>query len=275
MKTLSPPKQNGMTVYNAIIADKRSKKVKQRLTKKSQDVAIAYSNYISAAPAVDTLMPITLFKCHKDSLLHAYEQSTASLKTLRDALFESAIKSKCPFCQIGTHATLDHYLPKEKYPEFSVLPQNLIPACDECNRHKRSLIVDEGTAVRLFIHPYYDIIPNVNFIKARLKVKKNILTIVFETYHNQLLTPQQYAHIDNHFRTLKLADRFNKSSIAELGDMRDALKKLAKRGPGFLKAKLIKQMNIYSNVGHNNWRRILFETLANDNLFLTVNHKYL
>lgn len=275
MKTLTVPMQSGMTIYDGITDDKRSERVKKYLKKKRKNVESAYTDYINAAPAVDTLQPITLLKCHKNSLLHAYEKSTVSLKTLRDALFESAIKSKCPFCQISTHSTLDHYLPKEKYPEFSVLPQNLIPACDECNRHKRSLIVDNGTAVRLFIHPYYDVIPNVNFIKARLKVTKNILTIVYETYHNPLLSAQQYAHINNHFRTLKLAQRFNKSSIAELGDMRDTLKKLAKRGPDVLKAKLVKQMKIYSNVGQNNWRRILFETLANDNLFLNVNHKYL
>lgn len=275
MKTLTLPRQIGINIYDGITNNKRSERVKKYLTKKRKDVDSAYTNYINTAPAVDTLVPIILLKCHKNSLLHAYEKSTSSLKTLRDALFEAAIKSKCPFCQIGVHTTLDHYLPKEKYPEFSVLPQNLIPACDECNRHKRALIVDEGTAVRLFIHPYYDIIPNVNFIKARLKVTKNTLTIVFETYHNPLLSPQQYTHIDNHFRTLKLAQRFNKSSISELGDMRDTLKRLAKRGPSFLKAKLLTQMKIYSNVGHNNWRRILFETLANDNLFLTVNHKYL
>lgn len=275
MKTLTAPLQIGISVYDDITADKRSKKVKQHLTKKRSDVATAYSDYIKNAPAVDTLAPMTLLKCHKSSLLHAYEKSTASLKILRDELFESASNSKCPFCQIGEHSTLDHYLPKEKYPEFSVLPQNLIPACDECNRNKRALIVDSGTAVRLFIHPYYDAIPNVNFIRARLRVSKNTLTINFETYHNPMLSAQQFAHIDNHFKTLKLAKRFKKSSLTELGGMRDALKALAITGSGVLRSRLIDLANMYSNVGHNNWRKILFETLANDNLFLTVNHKYL
>lgn len=275
MRTLVIPVHTGIDVYDEIAEAKRSQRVKSHLVRNRKAIDIAYFSYEIAAPALDSLVPIGLLKSHKKSLIHAYEKPTSALKTLRDELFEAAIKSKCPFCQISTHSTLDHYLPKEKFPEFSVYPQNLVPACDECNRHKRSLIVDQDTAVRLFIHPYYDNVPDVNFITAKLKVKNKTLTVTFQPYHNRSLSLQQYTHIANHFKTLGLSDRFRKSSITELSDIRDWIKDLAGQGAMVLKGKLIEQAKVYSNVGHNYWRRILFETLANDEDFLSENYKYL
>jgi hypothetical protein len=51
--------------------------------------------------------------------------------------------------------TLDHYLPKERYPEFSILPHNLLPMCDACQTCKGTKTVDTFNR-RLFIHGYYD-----------------------------------------------------------------------------------------------------------------------
>src|SRR5690349_5881934 len=39
----------------------------------------------------------------------------------------------CPFCGIGIVNTVDHYLPKTKFPILSVTPTNLIPCCRDCN----------------------------------------------------------------------------------------------------------------------------------------------
>lgn len=41
---------------------------------------------------------------------------------------------------------LDHFFPKFEYPQFALLPQNLIPTCMECNRiekHKKSISPSE------------------------------------------------------------------------------------------------------------------------------------
>ena len=44
---------------------------------------------------------------------------------------------KCPFCGIGTVSTLDHYLPKSKYPALAITPKNMIPACRDCNWERK------------------------------------------------------------------------------------------------------------------------------------------
>lgn len=69
----------------------------------------------------------------------------------------------CPACgEEGAPNTLDHYLPKELYPEFSILPQNLLPMCDGCQGKKKSKTVDAANQ-RMFIHAYYD-----NFVNQQI-----------------------------------------------------------------------------------------------------------
>ncbi len=72
------------------------------------------------------------------------------LKTLRDRSL-----TLCPMCgEGGTPNTLDHYLPKQDFPDFAILPLNLVPACDICQGHKLARYT--GPNGRLFLHPYYD-----------------------------------------------------------------------------------------------------------------------
>lgn len=76
-------------------------------------------------------------------------------RKIYDDLMVSA-QEKCPFCGgIGRPRNLDHFLPKSRFPQFSVLPVNLIPACRDCNFDGKS----EGFATcpeDQVIHPYTD-----------------------------------------------------------------------------------------------------------------------
>ena len=62
----------------------------------------------------------------------------------------------CPACgEDGTPNTLDHYLPKDVFPEFSVTILNLFPMCDICQGAK-GVQFNDDEGKRLFIHPYFD-----------------------------------------------------------------------------------------------------------------------
>lgn len=72
------------------------------------------------------------------------------LKILRDRTL-----TFCPMCgEGGVPNTLDHFLPQQSFPDFSILPLNLVPACDICQGHKLARYT--GPDGRLFLHPYYD-----------------------------------------------------------------------------------------------------------------------
>ena len=58
----------------------------------------------------------------------------------------------CPACgEAGAPNTLDHYLPKGKYPHFCVTPHNLFPMCDACQRRKGDRTGDENNPRFSFI----------------------------------------------------------------------------------------------------------------------------
>lgn len=63
--------------------------------------------------------------------------------------------TSCPICGSSETGSLDHYLPRTDYPEFSVMRANLVPACGHCNSGVKGDTVNGEYPCR-FIHPYFD-----------------------------------------------------------------------------------------------------------------------
>lgn len=61
----------------------------------------------------------------------------------------------CPMCGSLSTGSLDHYLPREVFSEFSIMRANLIPACTHCNSHEKGNTYIGPPPAR-FIHPYFD-----------------------------------------------------------------------------------------------------------------------
>jgi len=86
--------------------------------------------------------------------------------SVQKAVFDALRKERghiCPACgEDGVPHTLDHYLPKSRYPHFAAIPANLFPMCDICQGLKLAKTLN-GDHQRLFIHPYFD-----DFLRARV-----------------------------------------------------------------------------------------------------------
>jgi hypothetical protein len=61
----------------------------------------------------------------------------------------------CPMCGSETHKTVDHFLPRKPWAEFSFLSINLVPSCGTCNT-KRGNRASSPTSPHRLLHPYYD-----------------------------------------------------------------------------------------------------------------------
>ncbi|MBP3925188.1 hypothetical protein J6E39_08110 [bacterium] len=92
-----------------------------------------------------------------EMFINGYEHLDLSIKKQYKKEFFKNVEKRCPFCgqllessgkadsDVPT-ADLDHFFPKFEYPQFSLLPQNLIPTCMECNRiekHRKSILPSE------------------------------------------------------------------------------------------------------------------------------------
>ena len=172
--------------------------------------------------------------------------------------------SKCPFCGVGIVSTLDHYLPKTKYPTYAVTPVNLIACCADCNKKKKTEISE--TRENEFIHPYYDDFDD----EVWLKVK-----IIFSFYAEKPNTweTQKYERAKNHLKKLQL----NKLYVAHCGEEFSEYGYTAKKlyemgGEELVKEDLLCRIEERRRVTKNNWRAALYEGLLESQDFF---NKYL
>lgn len=174
----------------------------------------------------------------------------------------------CPMCGSYSTGTLDHYLPKDQFKEFSVLSSNLIPAC-QCNSFRGERYKGVSTGERP-IHPYFD-----NFINNLLYITE--LKGSFETPNINLivkandprLKPVLSYHLENvilRTNTInwmekqwgKLLNRGYKilKSYLDIGTVDQAVLSSALRD-------LIKDLNAEYNT-RNHWKSFFYEGLLVD-----------
>lgn len=94
--------------------------------------------YIDENGSPRKIQPWPYVTSHKQKFQNLYKhpQEQSVQKPILDSLRSRELQI-CPACgEDGTPNTLDHYLPKEAYPEFSITPINLSPMCDICQGKK-------------------------------------------------------------------------------------------------------------------------------------------
>jgi len=160
----------------------------------------------------------------KSELVKIYDQyfvpEDKPARKIYDALLNAA-KEKCPFCGgIGTPRNLDHFLPKAHFPQFSVLPRNLVPTCRDCNMDGKGHSFAKSAEDQI-IQPYSD---NDRFFSEQW---------VFAIYHvssdeepgefEYYVSPPEYwpevdkRRVRKHFEDFKLAKRYATKAAEQLG----------------------------------------------------------
>lgn len=173
MRALEPISDDPLELFDTIIEVKKDKAPLLRALRNR--VAEAYSRYEQKGRKLHRMDPLPgLYPRQVEALLHCYKPTVP-----RDIVYKKilALSYWCPYCTIVQVQSLDHYLSKASFPEFSIFPKNLVPACDSCNtpgkRHK-----EDGR--RVLVHPYFDELPRVNPWKATVRVVNGVPEATFE-----------------------------------------------------------------------------------------------
>jgi 5-methylcytosine-specific restriction endonuclease McrA len=91
----------------------------------------------------------------KDNMKGMYRSTTEEAVAIRRAIRKSA-PERCPYCGRPTKPnTIDHFLPQDSHPEYSIYFKNLIPCCRDCNYLKLAKTWNDN-GIRYFLNPYYD-----------------------------------------------------------------------------------------------------------------------
>lgn len=179
------------------------------------------------------------------ALKHCYTVPTVSLKELKKRIVQSQIpfyQTRCAYCGIGTIDGYDHYLPKRKYPEFSVHPLNLVPCCSKCNEKKSTSFLDEDNN-RIIFNPYVDVENNqvlkVNILPwvgiEQVKLRIEITDNQYRAHIKKLGIIEKYnIEVSNVFTTIvkNLIDNFmvNKDNISSIVECNQKVMNLLERG---------------------------------------------
>lgn len=180
-------------------------------------------------------------------------------------LRESSEHRVCPMCGSMHGGTLDHYLPKNAYPIFSVFSLNLVPAC-KCNSKRKETLTGPNHNERV-LHPYFDDCLGQRLIKAKFedlgKVPRVTVVLAVPATH------PDYAAIAFHFRKIVqktaiqryVADRW--SNLCRKPSL--AVRALERNidDPAELQRELQKELNLLDDQfgGKNNWNSVFVSGL--------------
>jgi hypothetical protein len=164
-------------------------------------------------------LPLTAAQRELSRDLYSKHLVSGSERSFYDALRNSA--SRCPYCLSGEIAQIDHFLPKDRFAEYAVHPDNLVPICHRCNHQKGNKSpIDAQSA---FLHPYFDVLPATRWLVAALHAESGGPAIVFDV----LLDEDQYGavacRLKYQFGELKLSSRFGVIAATILAEMEDVL----------------------------------------------------
>lgn len=114
----------------------------------------AYQRYRSTKGNPWVNKPISTQPDISNDLYNLYDSRKGSgyIKRIRDTKDLGC----CPVCGSTTTGSVDHYLPRRAYPEFSIFAPNLVPACTNCNSSSKGTKIKGKKRNERFIHPYFD-----------------------------------------------------------------------------------------------------------------------
>jgi hypothetical protein len=173
---------------------------------------------------------------------------------------------KCPTCGVGDVHTIDHFLPKSAFPWFSVLPENLVPACRDCNTGKLANAADDGQS----FHPYYDIAPLMReqwiFAEIDRTSPPTARYFVRAPRHWDALSVRR---AENHFRDYGLGRKFATQAAEALTELADTFRD-PPMTPAEIRDALERKLRAVRKHRCNSWKIALFEALLNCHWFCTL-----
>jgi len=220
-----------------------------------------------AGVASDALKGAGLPQSLKDAVHAAYGKTYGDrvLSPLRALLFRGI--EKCPVCGIGGPEELDHHLPQSVFKLLAIHTRNLVPMCHECNTTKKAIFGEDGLTG--FLHPYYDILPAVDFLVARPQLQGAALTVAFEIDLTCALPEGWAVRLGNQFATLGLGKRYDDEVNSYTSSHAVAMHTNYRAGGQAGVRSLLRSQANYetSRFYRNHWRPVLLRALADLDAF--------
>lgn len=280
MRAIDAPTYDAQDVYLACVNSISDELLRDRLNLVTPSIVASANDYTQKAmakqlfqipPIVSGNDDIVVGAVTKKELKSVYSQHMVGrgkpARKIYEYILDLAPLGKCPLCGVGIATTLDHYLPKSKFPTVSVLPVNLVPSCKDCNTGKSADIA--ATAEEQGLHPYFDhdYFITDQWLYAEV-IQSNPVYIRFYVEPPQGWDNTSKERVKSHFKDYNLAFRFSLEVTNELAILKDTLSQYM----SLLGKTAIKQhLNIValSHISHhqNSWQTALYQAMSNSDWF--------
>lgn len=277
MKKIDKPNFSVAEVLIDCIDNLQDQKLKQELIDSTNQFTLAETDFNNKT-ATNSLHQIpqneTISETINSSVLKGiYTERMVNKKNkgraYYNSIFISAPNGKCPFCSVKQVRTLDHYLPKSKYPILAITPNNLVPSCSDCNKDK---LVDSPTnSEEETLHPYFDDIENFDWLKARILTMN---PIKFEYFISPPAdwTDLLKTRLTNHFSAYLLNDLYSIHAVEEFENIKQQVTNLYQTlGANQLKEHLLDSYKSRYFVNKNSWQTAFYECLYRNENFCNGN----
>ncbi|HDR2687660.1 HNH endonuclease [Enterobacter ludwigii] len=265
-------------VFDNCVNVKQSEELKLRLRSVRTDIlgenellkAIGEVFTFYAIPRGDGIPPNVTQAEMEDLYSNCFSQSKKVREKYYDKIKLYAKDDICPYCGQRNVSTLDHYLPKSKYPKLVVNPLNLIPCCMECNHIKREHHPTNNE--EQVLNPYFDgVIDEIWLIAKVVKKKDKAPIIKFKSVPSDKIQPNLSERINWHFKKFKLANLYTSHASRQLSGIAESLKREWEiGGERGLKMALHEHYISWSKINKNSWQSAMFAALENDPWFVQI-----
>ena len=272
MRAVAKPIDDPCSVFSVCVGSIQNVDLKTRLSQISPNYGNIASNYedLATVAQLSSLLvhtgddeSVVLGSVTKGELRNLYTQQMVGEKKPGRLIYEKlralSLGKLCPSCGFGQVKALDHYLPKSKYPLYSVLPANLIPTCRDCNTGK--LATSASVASSQPIHPYFDKrhFFSDQWIFASVE-QTEPATLSFKVSPPDSWDQLSKARAASHFESYDLSDRFSVRVGEQLAVLRH---QLARFPDPFLRGDHLRDMAAdYEKVQKNSWQTAMHQALA-------------
>lgn len=272
MWRINPPTQTASACFRVCTSRVRDQDLKKRLRGAEEHIIASDLAYVAAAKTTS----LHALKAGKFSispevadqeLIRIYEDRMARKgsagREIYDELILAAKDGRCPLCGQRQVSTLDHHLPKSLFPTLAVNPNNLVPACADCNKLKLDAVPMSSEQETL--HPYFDNIEDVTWLKA------GVIEVAPAALRFYVEPPASWSSItalrvERHFKTFKLGKLYAAQSAYELSNIRFYLEQVysasSTGGRERVRKHLEDQAESRRRANVNSWQTATYQALA-------------
>lgn len=261
------PDDAGEDTYRQLVLRTRNRNLRRSLFAQTAVVGARAAEYLELAE-IDELYRLET-EAHGAIGIEMAEVYDRALvrgagRSLYNRIKGSAKYARCPLCAQRDVKTVDHYLPKQQYPEFAVFLANLIPCCSDCNKAKGEYVA-AAHSDQIF-HPYFDDWSMHRILQADVTVGQKV-DVSFEICAVPGLSPETLARARTHFEVLKLGPLYAAGAAVELVESKAMFRRTFQMGAEALREELTNIAESRQLDNLNSWRSALYRGLAESEAF--------